>query len=182
MSIAKWVYRFRGYLITPPQIIAFFCYQFETEAKFIWPIGLFLFVIGVALRIWAQQHLHYRIKVHKTLTITGPYSFVRNPIYIGNILISCGATVLSELLWLVPLTLFYCLGIYSLVVRYEESHLSEKYGELYRRYMTKVPRWFPKVLHPHSIGIINRYLRQSIIAEMPCFLLLLPFILKETID
>jgi protein-S-isoprenylcysteine O-methyltransferase Ste14 len=182
MSIAKWVYRFRGYLITPPQIIAFFCYQFETEAEFIWPLGICLFAFGVGLRIWAQQHLHYRIKVHKTLTITGSYSFARNPIYIGNIMISCGAIVISEILWLVPLTLFYCLGIYSLVIRYEESHLSDKYGELYRRYMSEVPRWVPKVLHHPPIVIVNGYLRRSIVAEMHCFLLLLPFILKEIMD
>ncbi len=110
MSVPRWVYRFRGYLVSPPMILAVFCHHLETEGDFVWSFGIFLFIAGVALRIWAQQHLHYRLKSHKTLTMTGPYLFVRNPIYIGNTLILVGATVVSELLWLVPLTLFYCVS------------------------------------------------------------------------
>jgi protein-S-isoprenylcysteine O-methyltransferase Ste14 len=182
MSVAEWVYQFRGYLVAPPLIFAIFWSRFETEAEFIWPLGICLFAFGVGLRIWAQQHLHYRIKVHKTLTMKGPYSFVRNPIYIGNIIISIGAIVISELLWLVPLILIYYLGIYSLVILYEETHLLSKYGEPYRKYMADVPRWVPKALHLKEIRIINEYLHQSIVAEIHCLLLVLPFILKEIIN
>ena len=114
--------------------------------------------------------------------MTGPYSFVRNPIYIGNTLICLGLTIISELLWLFPLTLFYCLGIYSLVVRYEETHLLVKYGESYRRYMSEVPRWLPKVPRFKPIGLINEYFYQSIAIESASLLLLLPYILKEIID
>jgi protein-S-isoprenylcysteine O-methyltransferase Ste14 len=185
MSASKWVYRFRGYFIPPPLIFAFLCFRYETEAEFIWPIGIGLLLFGVVLRIWAQQHLHYRLKVHKRLTMTGPYSFVRNPIYIGNLLICLGATVLSELLWLVPITLVYGSGVYSLVVRYEESHLLSKYGEPYRKYMTEVPRWFPKGIKVstfRSLGLKNEYFQPSIAIEIHCFLLLLPYILKELVS
>jgi len=109
-------------------------------------LGLFIFISGLFLRIWAQQHLHYRLKIHKRLTVTGPYSLVRNPMYIGNILICSGLTIISELLWILPITLFYNFGLYSLVIRYEEVHLIEKYGESYRKYKEKVPRWLPKKL------------------------------------
>jgi protein-S-isoprenylcysteine O-methyltransferase Ste14 len=180
--IPKWVYRFRGYLVTPPLIFALVWFRYETEVEFIWSLGISLFLLGLVVRIWAQQHLHYRLKAHKTLTVTGPYSFVRNPIYTGNILICIGATFISELLWLVPITFFYCLGIYSLVVRYEEAHLLNKYGESFRRYMLEVPRWFPKVLRSEDMGLINGFLRQSIVVEIHCFLLLLPYILKEIIN
>ncbi len=70
----------------------------------------------------------------------GPYSFVRNPVYVRNILICTGATMTSEILWFVPVVFLYCLGIYSLAVRYEETHLLDKYGESYRRYMEEIPR------------------------------------------
>lgn len=181
MLVPKWVYRFRGYLVAQPFIFAFFWFYWETEEYFVWPLGICLFLMGVALRIWAQQHLHYRLKVRKRLTTTGPYSFVTNPLYIGNILMCLGAIVISELLWLFPLTLFYCLGIYSLVVRYEESHLLYKYGESYRRYMVEVPRWLPKVIRLKNLGLINKYFHQSIVAEIHCSLLVLPFILEEII-
>ena len=114
--------------------------------------------------------------------MTGPYSFVRNPIYIGNVLICLGATVMSELLWLTPITLIYCWGIYSLAVRYEETYLLGKYGESYRRYMEEAPRWYPKALRFKNIGLMNEYLRQSVVVEIHCFLLLLPYILKEIIN
>jgi protein-S-isoprenylcysteine O-methyltransferase Ste14 len=182
MLVPKWIYRFRGYLVSPPLIFALIWFHWETEEHFLWPLGLSLFLLGVTLRIWAQQHLHYRLRIRKSLTMTGPYSFVRNPIYIGNTLICLGLTIISELLWLFPLTLFYCLGIYSLVVRYEESHLLYKYGEAYRRYMVEVPRWLPKVIRLKNLGLINEYFHQSIATEIYCLFLLLPYLLKEIID
>jgi protein-S-isoprenylcysteine O-methyltransferase Ste14 len=183
MSIKQTAYRLRGYLVSLPIIFALISYSFETENDWLnWPIGISIFLFGLFLRIWAQQHLHYRLRVHKRLTMTGPYSFVRNPIYIANIFICLGLVVMSELLWLTPITLIYCWGIYSLAIRYEETHLLDKYGKSYHIYREKVPRWVPKVLHQRDIKIINEYLRKSIVTEIHCFLLLLPFILKEIID
>ena len=61
--MTRWFYRFRGYLATPPLIFAFFCFSLETEMHYlIWPIGITLVLIGMILRIWAQQHLRYRLK------------------------------------------------------------------------------------------------------------------------
>lgn len=103
----RYFYRYRGFLVIPPMIFALICFKWEIEEPFIWPLGIGIFLMGVILRLWAQQHLHYGLKVRKKLTITGPYSFVRNPMYIGNILICLGTTVISELLWFVPITLYY---------------------------------------------------------------------------
>lgn len=182
MEVAKWTYRFRGLLVSPPMIFAFICYYWETEGHFVWLLGISLFLIGVIIRVWAQQHLHYRLKALKSLTTTGPFSLVRNPIYIGNILMCLGGIVLSQLLWFVPITLLYCLGIYSLVVRYEEAHLLKKYGGPYCRYMARVPRWFPRAYRFKNLGLRNEYLRQSIVAEMHNMFLLLPYIFKEIIE
>jgi protein-S-isoprenylcysteine O-methyltransferase Ste14 len=182
MSVLKWVYSYRSYLASPPLFFELVCFRWEEEGWFVWTLGIPLLLFGIFLRTWSQQHLHYRLKVHKTLTITGPYSFVRNPMYIGNVLICLGATVISELLWLVPITFLYCLGIYSFVARWEEAHLLKKYGESYRRYKSEVPRWLPKIPHSKPIGLINEYFYQSMFVESASLLLLLPYILKEIID
>jgi len=102
--------------------------------------------------------------------------------YLGNIQICLGATIISELMWFIPITFFYCLGVYSLVVRYEEAHLLEKYGESYCRYKAGVRRWLPKISRSKPIGLINVYFYQSVVIESPSLLLLLPYILKEIID
>lgn len=186
MSITQYAwyaYRLRGFLIPIPVIFSLFCFSFETEIDYIiWPLGVPIFLFGVFLRIWAQQHLHYRLKVKKYLTTTGPYHFIRNPVYLGNILICLGLIVISELLWFVPITFFYCFGIYSLAVRYEENHLLRKFGESYIRYMGEVPRWLPKGLNFKNLGLMNNYFRRSILVEFPCLFLLLPYIIKEVID
>lgn len=182
MSVLKWVYRFRGYLVAPPLIFTLFWFHWEIEDYWVQPLGICLFLIGFFLRLWAQQHLHYRLKVHKDLTTTGPYGLIRNPLYIGNIIICMGLTVTSELLWLVPVTFFWCIVIYSFVIRYEEVHLLDKYGEDYRRYTEEVPRWLPKGLRLRNLDLMNEYLGQTIVVEIPCLLLLFPFTLKEMID
>lgn len=182
MSITRMVYRFRGVLIIPPFIFALFCLSSETEMECLtWPLGGSLFLLGLLLRVWAQQHVHYRLKVKKYLTTTGPYVLMRNPIYAGNLLICLGLVISSELLWFAPIAFFYSFGMYSLVVRYEEGHLLEKYGEDYRKYLLEVPRWFPNTIRFENLGIKNEYFRAAFIAEIRCVLALLPYLVKEVI-
>ena len=71
MSVARWVYRFRNYLASLPLIFAFAFNQYEIEAGgLIWPLAIVTVLAGIALRIWGQQHLHYRVGLRKELTIT----------------------------------------------------------------------------------------------------------------
>jgi len=74
ISMTRMAYRLRGFLISLPLLFALFSFSFETENDWIsWPIGVTTFFLGLSLRIWAQEHLHYRLKVRKYLTNTGPY-------------------------------------------------------------------------------------------------------------
>jgi protein-S-isoprenylcysteine O-methyltransferase Ste14 len=117
----------RGLLVAPPVILAAVCFRYEYEYDgLLWPLGPLLFLGGWAVRIWAQQHVGYRLKTPRDLTTSGPYAMVRNPIYIGNTLIVLGVIVLSEFVWLVPLTVLWCTGVYSVVIRYEERQLLRK--------------------------------------------------------
>jgi len=174
-------YKLRGILIAPVYLLSIFCTYLETEHWLVLAFGLVSFLAGFFLRVWSQMHLHYRLKEHKILTSTGPYACVRNPIYIGNTLILTGTTLLSELLWLAPIMIATCMITYSLVVRYEESHLTEKYGTPYLEYLKRVPRWFPSFAR--EAGSAKRvqweFLIPSIWAEAHIILLLIPPLLKE---
>jgi protein-S-isoprenylcysteine O-methyltransferase Ste14 len=183
MLFPRWIYRFRTYLACLPLIFALVWSDYEIEAEgFIWPIGIGIFLAGVVLRIWAQQHLCHRLRVHKQLITTGPYKFIRNPLYVGNIMICVSATIVSELLWLIPVTLFWCIVTYSTVIRYEEARLLNKYGDAYRRYLLEVPRWFPKMARLKNLELINEHLYQAVLIELPCLLILLPFVIKEIVN
>jgi hypothetical protein len=74
-----------------------------------------------------------------------------------------------------------CYLINDQISRYEEAHLSEKYGDPYRKYLQQVPRWIPKQIGFRHLDLINGYLWRVLVVEFPCVLMLLPFAVKEII-
>lgn len=182
MESYKIWYRLRGALIVPFCLFILLCSTGEVEqVSLTVPLGGLLFGIGLFLRVWAQIHLHYRLRERKKLTLTGPYRYVRNPIYIGNTFALAGITVMSELLWFVPVMIAACAFTYHMTVLYEESHLAVKYGQDYVTFTRLVPRWVP--IFPDTKaeagGNFRKYLFPSIVAELHILLLLLLPILKE---
>jgi protein-S-isoprenylcysteine O-methyltransferase Ste14 len=180
---SKLWYRMRGALIVPFLLFALLCTYKEVENHFVLlSLGLPFFIIGWFLRIWAQTHLHYRLKGGTKLTITGPYRFVRNPIYIGNIFILASLTVLSELFWFTPIMVLACFFTYHMTIQYEENHLIEVYKQGYVEYLKRVPRWIPhfkNVIKEADNYNLRHYLFPSIFAELHILFLLIPFIIKE---
>ena len=79
----------------------------------------------------------------KEFVVVGYYSYIRNPMYIGIILILLGQAIVYESIYV----LIYCCLIFILfhvfVVYYEEPTLHRQFGENYEAYIKKVPRWFP---------------------------------------
>jgi protein-S-isoprenylcysteine O-methyltransferase Ste14 len=173
----------RGWLMLPPMVFIAFCTAGEVENEWLYfGLGGLVFALGLGLRVWAQMHLHYRLKVRKVLTLTGPYALVRNPIYIGNTLILAGACMLAELFWFVPIQVLYCALVYAFVVRSEEKHLADKYGSAYREYMSRVPRWLPRLGLARlsaGTGVFKAYFVSSLWSEAHTLLFLGPFVVKE---
>jgi protein-S-isoprenylcysteine O-methyltransferase Ste14 len=180
MSILRRIYRYRGVLVAPPLLLTLLSNFHKTEDGLLtWTAGTALVLLGTGIRVLAQQHIHHRIKARQDLTTTGPYSKIRNPLYVGNTLICLGATVASKLLWFTPITLLYCFVLYSLVVRYEERRLIDEYGEPYRKYLSEVPRWLPRTWRFRSRNLANPHFLHAVAAESPCLLILIPYILKD---
>lgn len=125
-------------------------FYWETEHHFIiWPLGITLMFVGASIRLWATKHIGRRMpwmkKKGKQLVKTGPYAMVRNPLYIGNIIIATGLSLLSELIWFTPLVILYLFVLYHLIALYEEKKLSERWGKDFQRYLKEVPRWIPRL-------------------------------------
>ena len=80
------------------------------------------------------------------LITTGPFAHVRNPLYVGNMLIYFGVGIMSMALfpWLAVGALLIFFLQYTLIVSLEEEHLREKFGDEFARYVASVPRFIPK--------------------------------------
>jgi protein-S-isoprenylcysteine O-methyltransferase Ste14 len=176
------VYAWRGPLAALPVIFSVCCFVGECENDIvIWPLGVLLFIVGWALRMWAQKHLGYRLKIKRTVTTSGPYALVRNPIYIANTLVTLGAVVMSEVLWMIPITLLWCALIYSFVVLFEERHLAAQYGEDYLNYLRDAPRWWPCLGNPFGHAHFSSSCGQIILAEAYVGLIVAAPLVKEFI-
>jgi protein-S-isoprenylcysteine O-methyltransferase Ste14 len=112
-------------------------------------IGIGNLVLGAILRIWAVSHPggHTRSRTIKapSLTTSGPYACVRNPIYLANFLIGLGLVVLAEAVILIPVYLVVFGIPYRKIVDQEEGFLRKKFGDEFHRYCEAVPRWLPRL-------------------------------------
>jgi len=178
------MFKQRGKLLVLPLLVVLFIRYGETESDLlVFGLGGAIFAIGLAVRVWAQMHLRFRLRTGMSLTLTGPYAHIRNPVYVGNVFMACGLCVGVELLWMAPLVLLWCAAFYTFVVRYEEASLIERYGPEYVAYLERVPRWFPKLGGSESrtgVSALN-LLGPSLRIECLTLLYWIPVVLKEVL-
>lgn len=109
--------------------------------------GLPLSVVGLWLRGWAAGHL----AKNQTLARSGPYAHLRNPLYLGTLLVAAGFVVASRQ-W--PLALLFAavfLLVYLPVIELEEQHLRHLFPE-YEVYAGQVPALWPRLAAPPAPG------------------------------
>ncbi|MCS7041960.1 MAG: isoprenylcysteine carboxylmethyltransferase family protein [Bryobacteraceae bacterium] len=119
-------------------------------------LGLPFCLLGLALRAWAAGHL----RKDETLTTTGPYAFVRNPLYLGSLTAALGCVIAAGRAELALLAGAYFLLVYLPVVEQEEQHLRELFpgfDEYARRVRAFLPT-LPARAQPGSFSL-RLYLR-----------------------
>lgn len=109
--------------------------------------GLLILATGLTLRLWALARpglVGSRDEPRSALVVSGPYAYVRHPIYIANVLVGVGIALIAEnLLALVVIPSMMCM-FYRLVVHVEEATFRARWGREYDLYCAEVPRWFPR--------------------------------------
>lgn len=75
---------------------------------------------------------------------TGPYAFVRNPMYIGGFILLTGFGLYHHSLSILILLLLLFLVFHLFVVYYEEPTLEKQFGKSYTEYKKRINRWIPK--------------------------------------
>lgn len=79
---------------------------------------------------------------------SGPYRWVRNPMYIGGVLLLAGFGLFHRSGAMVAFAGLWGGMAHLFVVLYEEPHLEEKFGDRYRSYLREVNRWIPRAPEP----------------------------------
>jgi protein-S-isoprenylcysteine O-methyltransferase Ste14 len=109
--------------------------------------GVAVTLAGEAIRFWGVHHIGVISRTRSDrlgpLVDTGPFGLVRNPLYIGNILLWIGFALTARLVWLAPIILVLLGAEYHAIVRWEEQLLESRRGQEYRDYQSRVPRWIP---------------------------------------
>ena len=117
-------------------------------SDFLFAVGTLIIIAGLVLDIRAMQTLHAAkttilpIKGADHLVTGGPYKISRNPIYLGNTLLTFGAGLVFGIIWFLPLAFIAAILTSKLAIEREEAHLSAKFGKNWRDYTHKVRRWF----------------------------------------
>jgi protein-S-isoprenylcysteine O-methyltransferase Ste14 len=110
--------------------------------------GMIITLMGLGFAVWARVHLGKywssmpAIRVDHKLIRTGPYRFVRHPIYTG-VLVGVTGTAIIIGMPLGLIAFFLLLVVYLWKIREEEKYLQEEFGEEYARYKKEVPALIP---------------------------------------
>ncbi|MFH1441490.1 MAG: isoprenylcysteine carboxylmethyltransferase family protein [Candidatus Omnitrophota bacterium] len=109
--------------------------------------GIWFILAGLFIRLWANG---YAIKMEK-LTTSGPYAFVRHPLYLGTMLLVIGFTIMLKIYYIGALFIFLGIWVYSRTVKKEETMLADRFKDVYLDYKKSVPAIIPAIF-PYKKG------------------------------
>jgi protein-S-isoprenylcysteine O-methyltransferase Ste14 len=143
------VFRYRSYTPLP-----FLAVMVVFARPTVWSIaaGIALMALGEALRFWGVSIVGAETRTTGTvggtyLITSGPFAYVRNPLYVGNMMLYAGVGLMSMALfpWLLAVAVLWFYIQYRLIVSREEEYLALTFGDAYEEYVSSVPRFFPRL-------------------------------------
>ncbi len=141
------MFRYRGFLPVPFLLIPLLVPGGQTRRG--WVIGAVFIIAGEAFRLAgvsaAGTVTRRRSRDVQRLVTYGIFAWMRNPLYMGNLLIWLGFVAGSGVLWFLPIAIALFGVEYALIVRYEEGVLESIFGGEYVEYQRRTPRWLPRL-------------------------------------
>lgn len=113
-------------------------------------LGLAMLGSGLGFAVWARVHIgrNWGMPMTQTtepdLVTSGPYHFVRHPIYSGILLAAAGSAIAISLTWLIGVVLAALYFAYSATV--EERYMAEQFPDAYREYKRSTKMFVPFVV------------------------------------
>ncbi|MCO5163750.1 MAG: isoprenylcysteine carboxylmethyltransferase family protein [Mesorhizobium sp.] len=129
-----------GYLVPLPWLPS-------PASDLLFAFGWLLVAAAIAIDIGAMRTMSkhrttimpHRGSAH--LVTDGPFSFTRNPIYLGNTMLTFGVGLISGIAWFLPMALIAAFATQKLAIEREERHLYARFGKRFRDYTKRVRRW-----------------------------------------
>lgn len=175
MTLGKFFFQYRSY--TPlPFIIPMLLFARPTITTLV--IGGVLVLIGESFRFWGVSYAGSETRTTgnvgaSNLVTQGPFGYVRNPLYLGNILMYFGISIMSNSLvpYLQILSIVYFSIQYYYIILEEEGFLKEKFKEKYEHYFNNVNRFLPKfsVYDETKSSKLNQDLKAAYYSEKRTF-------------
>ncbi|MEO8233704.1 MAG: isoprenylcysteine carboxylmethyltransferase family protein [Ignavibacteriota bacterium] len=156
-NIATKIFKYRSY--TPiPFLILMLIFENATVTSLL--VGFAIALLGELIRLWGVSWAGSETRTTggvggTFLVISGPFAHVRNPLYVGNILMYLGLGIMSMSLfpYLQIVAILFFIMQYLFIVNEEEEFLKTKFSSDYKKYLDNVPR-FGWRLTPYKDGSI----------------------------
>jgi len=150
-KFAAFVYRTRGIYMFIALVVSivFKFYLNGTTPLSFFIVGVITMVVVQTLRMYSASYLWGKQAVTKPaadfLCTSGPYAYIRNPLYLGNFIIGIGICIaINEWYAYLLFTISYVF-VYSIVIPYEERFLQEMFGDVYLEYKAQTGRLIPRL-------------------------------------
>lgn len=148
-DIRRLIFTYRSY--TPiPFLLVMIWFAQPTPLSLV--IGFSVVILGELLRFWGVSIAGAETRTTggvggTYLIMNGPFAYVRNPLYLGNMLLYAGIGVMSLALFpwlLIGATAWFYLQYYLIVTK-EEEYLEVRFGDAYAIYRQAVSRFLPRL-------------------------------------
>lgn len=153
------IFKYRSYTPIPFLLLMFFYAESHTYSII---AGAVIVIAGEMIRLWGVTWAGSETRTTGTvggtfLIISGPFAYVRNPLYVGNILIYFGFGVFSNALtpYLQIGALLFFAWQYHVIVKSEEGYLRKTFGADYEDFCKNVPRFIPRFTPWKKDGVIQ---------------------------
>jgi len=131
------------------RLVSFAAWPEPLALRVVFGTAALIMIAAALVRVWGSAYLgrdvvHDHAVHSEALRADGPYRHVRNPLYLGNVLMSGAMAFVAPVIGALLILIFVPLFCYRLIGR-EESALEAEQGENYRAFKRAVPRLLPSL-------------------------------------
>ncbi|HJN43470.1 MAG: S-isoprenylcysteine methyltransferase [Acidobacteria bacterium] len=149
VPVSAWLIRVARLRVTAGFCVAVAAFWLARPTWLSLGVGATVALVGESMRVWAAGHLEKGLEV----TTSGPYRWMRHPLYVGSSLLGAGFAAASRHPVAAALVVVYLAVSLQVAARLEEATLRVKFGDAYDRYVRGVAKSSSR---PFSAGRARR--------------------------